>query len=248
VGGTVGLAFSQVELHGPFFLEAGGAAIPALLNLQGFGLAPVGSVGMQYIVDEDTVVGATWTSQTAFSNLQGGVSTTFPFAFNFDSSVRMKWPQSVAVGVMHRLCPHRRISADVIWYDWARSFNQIDVTLTPAIVPPQVIPLNWRDSTSLRLGYEWLPNDRDIYRFGYTYHASPVPNSTLNPYLDGILLHAFSLGYSRNLGRAYFNSAYQYSFGPQRHVTDSIIAGGDFNNTFMRAQAHIFMFSLLFPF
>ncbi len=244
VGGTIGLAISQVELHGPFYLAVGPAAIPALINLQGFGVAPTGSVGMQYIIDDDTVLGATWTSQTAFS-LAGGISSNI---IDFDSTVHMKWPSSVAVGVMHWICPHRRISADVIWYDWSHAFDQINISLSPQIVPNQVVPLNWTDSVSMRLGYELFPNDRDVFRFGYTYHGSPVPSSTLNPYLDGILVHAFSLGYSRNLGRAIFNSAYQYSFGPERHVTTSDIVGGDFNNSSMRAQAHIAMLSLLFPF
>ena len=54
VGITVGLAISDVELHGPFYLSAGPVAIPAVINMQGFGIAPTGSVGMQYQVDEDT--------------------------------------------------------------------------------------------------------------------------------------------------------------------------------------------------
>jgi long-subunit fatty acid transport protein len=123
--------------------------------------------------------------------------------------------------------------------------------VVPQLVPLPVsdtLPLNWMNSVSMRLGYEWMPNDLDTWRCGYVYHGSPVPDSTLNPYLDGILVHAFSLGYSRKFERVTFNSGYQYCFGPTRNVGTSEIIGGDFNNTDMRAQAHFAMFSLLVPF
>jgi hypothetical protein len=75
-----------------------------------------------------------------------------------------------------------------------------------------------------------------------------VPDSTLNPYLDGVLEHAFSAGYSRKLNRAVLNAAYQYNFSRQRHVGQSAILGSDFDNSSLKAQAHFAMLSLLFPF
>jgi hypothetical protein len=100
----------------------------------------------------------------------------------------------------------------------------------------------------MRLGYEWEPTDLDTWRVGYTYHGSPVPDSTLNPFLDGVLEHGFSVGYSRKMNRAILNLAYQYNFGKQRHVGNSAIIGGLFDNTSLNAQAQFAMVSLLFPF
>jgi hypothetical protein len=54
--------------------------------------------------------------------------------------------------------------------------------------------------------------------------------------------------FRRKMRRAVLNCAYQYSFGPTRHVDQSAIVGGDFNNSSLNAQAHFLMFSLLFPF
>jgi len=110
------------------------------------------------------------------------------------------------------------------------------------------VPLHWHDSVSLRLGYEWFPNERDTWRAGYAYHRSPVPDSTLCPYLDGVLEHAFSVGFSRKLNRAALNVAYQYNFSPQRQVGQSAFLGQDFDNSSMKAQAHFAMVSLLIPF
>ena len=170
----------------------------------------------------------------------------------------MKWPRSVAVGIKHSFCPHRRIAADVIWYDWAHAFNQVDLQfynptnpLIPLLTPLPIkdaLPLNWTNSVSLRLGYEWQPTDLETWRVGYTYHGSPVPDSTLNPYLDGVLEHGFSVGYSRQMRRAVLNLAYQYNFGKQRNVGTSALVGGQFDNTSLNAQAQFAMISLLFPF
>jgi hypothetical protein len=88
----------------------------------------------------------------------------------------------------------------------------------------------------------------DTFRFGYVYHSSPSPDSTLNPYIDGILKHAFSLGYTRKFQRANFNVAYQYHFSDTRHVGTSSYVGGQFDNSTMKAEAHIAMMSLLVPF
>ena len=62
------------------------------------------------------------------------------------------------------------------------------------------LPMRWEDSVSLRLGYEWDSSDVTTWRLGYVYHDSPVPDATLNPYLDGVLEHAFALGVSRDVG------------------------------------------------
>lgn len=265
VGMTVGIGITDIGLRGPFVLQTGPlAGVPADMVLTGFGVAPTGSVGFQYEWTEDTTLGLTYTEQSCMK-LHGGTNVDIPVApgvflsSHFDTITRMTWPRSVAFGVKHDLCEHRRIAADVIWYDWAHAFDDISLTLTnptnpaiPVILGTSKItdhfPLDWRNSLSLRLGYEFETSDVATWRAGYVYHGSPPPNSTLNPYLDGILEHAFSLGYTRKLPRADLNLAYQYTFGPTQFVDNSAIIGGDFNNTSLHAQAHFAMISLLFPF
>lgn len=267
VGLTVGLAFSDIGLKGPYFIQTGPfAGAPATISLIGFGVAPTGSVGMQYQLREDTVIGATYTEQSNFK-LHGATNATlfnpqFPggsLSSHFDTITNMCWPRSVAVGLKHCLCPHRRIGVDLIWYDWANAFDSIGLTMSNPTNPliPIVLgtstlhdefPLNWRNSLSLRLGYEWTNDDIQTWRVGYAYQGSPPPESTLNPFLDGILEHAFSVGYSYALPRAILNAAYQYNFGPTTSVGTSSIIGGDFSNSTMNAQAHFAMLSVLFPF
>jgi long-chain fatty acid transport protein len=264
VGLTVGLAFSDIGLKGPYFLQTGPfAGAPSTISLIGFGTAPTGSVGMQYQLTDDTMLGATYTEQTNFK-LHGASNATLftpggALSSHFDTITNMCWPRSVAVGLKHDLCPHRRLGVDVIWYDWAHAFDSIGLTLTnptnPAIPVAlgtstirDQLALNWRNSVAMRLGYEWTNDDVQTWRVGYTYHGAPAPDSTLNPFLDGILRHGFSLGYSYALPRVTLNAAYQYNFGATQVVTTSSLVGGDFNNSTLNAQCHFAMLSLLFPF
>lgn len=270
LGISVGIGVSYASFEGPLYMPEGNlAGAPAILDMEGTGFAPVGSVGMQYRLTENTMIGACYTEQSNFW-LHGGTNATIllpgPFALSshYDSKMKLKWPRSVSFGIKHDLCPHRRASADVIWYDWAHAFDGLEMFMytptNPAVGPilsgageslpvRQVLPMNWRNSVSMRLGYEEEFTDRDTLRFGYVYHSSPAPDSTLNPYLDGILQHTFSLGYTRKLQRgAKFNVAYQYYFGDRRHVGTSALPGGQFNNSTIDAQAHLAMLSLLMPF
>lgn len=258
LGIAVGIGFSYASFDGPLYLQSPPlTGVPGILDTEGTGVAPVGSVGMQYKLTEKTMLGATYTEQSNFW-LHGGTNATllpgFLIESHFNSKMQLKWPRSVALGIKHDICPHRRVSADVIWYDWAHAFNNIQLAFYDATNPAlpgqinQTLPLNWTNSVAMRLGYETDVTDLDTFRFGYVYHSSPSPDSTLNPYLDGILEHGFSLGYTRKFSRANFNVAYQYHFGDTRHVTTSSYVGGQFDDSTMKAEAHIAMLSLLVPF
>ncbi len=264
IGGSVGIAASYLNLEGPLFMPSGSlAGAPAIVNLQGFGVAPVGSFGLQYKLTEKTTLGLSYTSMTKFH--MGGVMnaniygvTPLPVYSRFSSSTDINWPRSVGIGLAHKINRKHQVGADVIWYDWKHAYSGVGINLTnpsnpmvPLLTGPTIaqrLPLNWHDTVSMRLGYQWMPNSINTFRAGYVYHASPTPSNTLTPYTDGVLLHAFSGGYSRKIGRAYLNTAYQFTFGPTRREGTSALAGGDFSNSTLHAQAHIGSISLLVPF
>jgi long-subunit fatty acid transport protein len=264
VGGTFGVAVCHTELEGPFFLQTGALrGVPTDFDLQVNGATPTGSIGLQYQLSERTTIGVTYTEESRFT-LEGEARANVyglapvPLASNFDAEMDITWPRSVGFGVKHDLSASHRVSADVIWYNWSEAFDQLDLRLSNSSLPiftqmlgPTIydaFPLGWDDTVSLRLGYEWERNPRDVYRLGYVYHESPVPNETLCPYIDGVLEHAFTVGYSRRCTGYILSAAYEYSFSPTRHVGDSALAGGDFANSSFRADAHWLSLSLLVPF
>lgn len=264
IGGTVGIAFNYLDIQGPLYLQSGllrGA--PTIVDLQNMGVAPTGSFGIQYLLTNKTTLGLTYITESKFK-MGGSMDalafglTPFPLYSRFSAMTNLVWPRSLGFGLSHRFNPRHTFGVDVIWYDWANAFNQVNVNLTNpsnplvgAVVGPsnvQHLALNWRDTVSLRLGYQWSPDTINIFRLGYVYHASPAATATLSPYTDGLLTNTFTAGYSRKIGRAYLNAAYQFMFGPTRAVGTSALAGGDFSNSTLHTQAHAAMLGVLVPF
>ncbi len=254
VGATLGLGVCHVELEGPFNIQTGPlAGLPTLFDLQTTGTTVVGSVGLQYQISPQTMLGLTYTEESRFT-LDGSVRATtpvpLPLPTDFDAQFDITWPRSAGVGIKHDLNCEHRVSCDVIWYNWSEAFDSFGIRLSNPLVGtiPDVFAMNWEDTVSVRLGYEWMANCRDVWRLGYVFHDDPVPNGTLNPYTDGVLEHAFAAGLSRRYSRCLLSLAYQYSFSPERTVGASDLVGGDFSNSTFQAQAHWASASVLVPF
>jgi long-subunit fatty acid transport protein len=259
VGGTFGVAVTHAELEGPFFLQSGPlAGAPTLLDLQATGAAPTWSLGLQYQLNDSTTLGLTYIDETRF-RLEGSANARVFVApppapllsSNFDADVDLVWPRSVGLGVKHDFCEHQRVSVDLIWFDWSHAFEEVGLKLkspsNPAFDPVTPyrdrFPLNWDDSVSLRLGYEYFVNPCEVLRAGYLYNSSNVPSSTLTPYIPAILEHTFSVGYGRRFTTWTVDAAYQFAFSPERHVNNSSLLGDDFDNSSVKAQAHWLSFS-----
>lgn len=270
VGFSLGVGLSYASFDGPAFLQSGPlAGTPVLLDTEGTGVAPVGAIGLQYQLTDNTRVGVTYTEQSNFW-LRGATNATlFDGSFvdsRFNSKIRLRWPRNVACGVKHDLCPHRRIAADVVWYDYASAYRDINLVLydpsNPAIPSVlaaagaslplnETLPLRWTDSVTFRLGYETDLSDTNVLRLGYDYQSSPSPDSTFNPYLAVLRQNVFSIGFShklRRLKRAIFNAAYQYAHGRTRHIDTSALVGGQFDDSTYRADAHYATMSLSIPY
>jgi long-subunit fatty acid transport protein len=266
VGGTFGVAVSHAELEGPFFGQTGGLrGVPTLLDLQATGATTCWSLGLQYQLNDRTTLGLAYLHETRFRldgnarvSVLGVAPVPLESAFNVDAS--LVWPRSLAGGISHTFgetCRHRA-SAEVIWFDWSGAFQRVDLTFSestnpvfPALLGPTFhdrIPLDWSDSVSVRLGYEFLLTECDTLRCGYIYHPQPIPSETLTPYIPAILEHAVSVGYGRRSGSWDFNIAYQYSFGPDQSVSQSGIVGGDFDRSRIEADVHWLALSLGYRF
>ena len=208
------------------------------------------------------MLGMVYTSETRF-RLDGSLNVDIsglgpsPVSSGFDAGVDLVWPRSAGIGILHALGDRQRLSADVLWYNWSHAFDRLDLRLTNATNPalgafgPEItdsFPLNWKNSVSVWVGYEFFLTEADIPRAGYIYNSRVVPSTTLTPYIPGILDHTFSVGYGKRIGHCHFDLAYQFAFGPERHVGVSEIVGGDFNFSEIKAQAHWLFLSFTYHF
>ena len=251
VGANLGVAASHIELEGPYFLQGPNpfAGTPTLLDFQGTGAALSWAAGLQYQLFPSTTVGINYQARTDFS-LNGNTFVQVPglAASRFDSNLDVAWPQSLGFGVKHDIDCCTRIGLDFTWFDWSNAFDSFALTIRDAenpvlagVVGPELVdrlPLNWRDSLSVKTGVERnLANGR-VVRAGYIYHRNPIPEETLNPFLQTTLEHAFSVGYGWLWKASEIDVAYQYSFADDQSVVMSQFLGGDFDNSTVGTQAH----------
>lgn len=251
IGATFGVGINHMEVEGPYFLQSPGPlqGTPTILDLQATGAAPVWSVGMQYEVTKCTTVGLSYIAETHFRNHGDTVLQVPGVGVNeYQTQLNINWPQSLGLGVKHRLLPQMQIAADVIWYDWSEAkesynaqfsdpTNPIVASLAPTL--NESFPLNWRDSVSVRLGQEYYFSGHRTLRAGYAYHRNPIPDDTLTPWIQATLEHVVSAGYGWRFNRTWnLDTAYQYNWGSDRNVGASSILGGDFSNSRVETEAH----------
>jgi long-chain fatty acid transport protein len=266
IGGTFGVGVGYASLQGPYVLQnptGVPAGTPVLIDVHGGGASPVWSAAMQYLLTDDTTIGLTYQSGTTF-NLHGSaaVSTNLgglPLSTTYQTATtHITWPQSVALGMRHKICPHRTVAMDVIWYDWSSAFSQVGLTLQDSTSPffPVIhegLPLNWHDSVSMKLGYEEILPIGGTFRIGYVYHPNPVPTSFLTPFLPATLTNTFTVGYGMSFGQWLLDFAWAHAFAGGVHVGQSGLIGplggpGDFSGSFIRPQVDAISVSLIRPF
>lgn len=252
IGATLGLGFSSAKLEGPHYLQTGmlqGA--PTLVDMRANGACLVWSCGAQYALSERTTIGFAYQSESRVKmsgSAEVDVLAPFPLSSEFDAEVKITWPRSFGVGMVHTMGDRHRFSSDLIWIGWSSAFDTMGMTLSDPTNPlvSQLLgptlgdefPFHWNDSLSIRLGYEFALNECTVLRTGYVYNVNQVPDGTLTPYIPAILEHGFSAGLGRTWGTCSLDLAYQYSFGPERTVGTSDLVGGDFDNSVFRASAH----------
>lgn len=256
IGGNFGVGISHMELEGPYFLQGPNPFVgtPNQLDFQGTGAAISWATGLQYLLTPQTTIGINYQAATEF-DLDGSTSVAIPGlgSSRFDSNLNITWPQTLGFGVKHEVNCCTRVGLDLVWFDWSNSFDAFDLTLTDpnnptfaAVVGNELFeqfPLRWRDTLSVRTGFERnLPGGR-IFRAGYVYHRNPIPAATLTPFIQTTLEHAFSVGYGWQAMGHQIDVAYQYTFADDQEVGVSQFVGGDFNNSVVGTQAHMLSIS-----
>jgi long-chain fatty acid transport protein len=259
VGGTFGMALSHCELAGPYFLQSPGALQGTPIKMASYttGAATTWSAGLQYKLSDQTTIGLSYESETcAEMHGHGRVENPLYGITDVDSYHRIIWPQSAGIGVRHELCPHRIVSADLVWTGWSSAFNQFNMNMTNPTNPAyqqiigtglaEQIPLQWQDTLTVKLGYEQHLDANRVVRLGYIYHRNPIPDQTLTPYIPVTLEHAISAGYGWMTKKCWeIDLAYQFSWAPDFSVDQSVFTGGDFDNSTHHVQAHWLFVSLM---
>ncbi len=256
VGGGIGMAYTRAFFKMPYtFQTAPLTGTPTLVKSDTDAFAVTWNFGVQYRPTDRFVLGVAYVSET-YTHQEGDFDVTVAGlgSAGYDVDFTFRWPRTLTGGGSY-LFDWGRVSLEATWFGWRSAFDEFRLKLSnsdnPAFDvalgntrPTDIFPLDWRDSVSVRLGYEHFLATNTIVRAGYVYSMNPIPDDTLTPILPGILEHNFTVGIGHNFGKAQLDFAYQFTFGPRQDVNSSDIVGGDFDNSKLWAHAHWFMLGL----
>jgi long-chain fatty acid transport protein len=221
VAAGVDLMYSELEFKQifPWGMALGGPFGEGRASIDGSGVGIGANAAIQLQLAEGHRAALTYTSPIEIDydgdfdigSIPPPASGLVAGKSDFESEI--KFPTVVALGYGWEVSETFRIGADVEWIEFS-NFDELPLDLgrnNPAGLFPPAIPEDWDDTITARFGVEWDQNDNWVWRAGYIWLESPVPESTMAPTLPDADRHVLSLGLGYHDERQTIDVAYAYS-------------------------------------
>ena len=156
-----------------------------------------------------------------------------------DSDASFDLPQNVVLGYSFRPTPDWNFEVNVDWTDWDH-LNTVSIHQPSGDAP---VPFNWRSSFIYDFGITKKFAHGVNVSVGYMYSQNSVPNESFNPQIPDTTRHIFSAGFGQGYDRFDWQLAYQFAYGPSRHIENGTLADGDYS-----FRAHALSLSLGYRF
>lgn len=113
-------------------------------------------------------------------------------------------PQDFGAGLAFRPNQNWTVAADFAWYNWA-VMDSVTISFEDSALAGRLgsptLPFGWKNTVRFSTGAMYHFKNRWIFRLGYFFDQSPIPDSTFNPLFPDVGdKHAFNLGVSWLLG------------------------------------------------
>ncbi|HHT9119310.1 MAG TPA: OmpP1/FadL family transporter [Candidatus Hypogeohydataceae bacterium YC41] len=174
-------------------LETDGNALGYNVGLL-FNITPRHSVGISFRSKADVDLDG----KLKISNLSGATENVFGSVdFVSRASTRATIPEMLSFGYAYRHGDLWSVEADVQWTNWSR-FDVLRYSFKPTnplLEANKEDVRNWHNTLSFALGGEYKLNEALKLRGGYTFHETPVPESTFEPSVPQSNRHGLFVGF-----------------------------------------------------
>ena len=161
--------------------------------------------------------GITWQSESKLK-FSGGFENR-PYASRIDAEAEFLFPQSVAIGYSWRPTPAWNFEINYDWTDWDALNDVLLTTANGAIIP---LAFNWQSSAFYEFGATHYFASGWSASLGYIYSENSVPETNFSPIVPDSERHIFSTGLGYKTDAWNVNIAYQYAYGPERTISNSV--------------------------
>ena len=121
-GAGLNIGIQEFDLALPYVIQTGVlAGTSTLIDVKTSGEGFGGIFGLLYEIDDKTTIGLTYTTKMDV-DLQGKspLTTSIGLSADYDVNIDYHWPQTMAVGLAHRLTPKLLLSSEVVWTTYLR--------------------------------------------------------------------------------------------------------------------------------
>lgn len=184
-----------------------------------------GKLGFTYKISPAVMVGGSYHSKTALSNLKTGSNGTSLVAVNPGGAFGMgeppgtytetgkiivrdfEWPETFGVGIAVQASPYVLVAADVKRIGWKDVMKNFKMTyesggglgFTGSV--DFTLPQNWDNQTVFSLGLAYKATDALTLRAGANLADNPIPDSTLNYLFPAIVENHYTLGFGYDFSK-----------------------------------------------
>jgi long-chain fatty acid transport protein len=137
-----------------------------------------------------------------------------------DFSTEITFPAVAAFGYGLQATKDLRVEADVEWIEFS-SYDDLplDVGAAGALLPTTSIREDWEDSWTFSLGADWQFSKEFVFRAGYAFIQSPIPDDTFSPLLPDADRHVLSLGLGYERKGHSLDLAYAFTLFDDRDIS-----------------------------
>jgi long-chain fatty acid transport protein len=220
---------------------------------KGTGVGYGGNVGVTWVINSRNRLAVTYRSPiTVDYSGDFTIDNITPAAASFgatphsDLNTQIRFPSIVSVGYGLQLTDKIRLETDVEWVEFSR-FKSLDLNVhnNSILFPSTSFPQNWRDTFTAGIAGDWEFATNWVFRAGYQYYQTPVPDSTLSPTIPDANQNVFTVGLGYRTRHHSLEFAYGADFYGDRRISNN--QNPAFNGTY-KFDVHLFSVSYQYSF
>ena len=188
---------------------------------------------------------------------QMGIDLTKGAKDNYDLQNKLKFPQSVGVGISYKPSETFNLGMDLEWMNWKNAFDKMSISLSNGTNPNIKrmmgnngsfnidFPMNWKDVILVKVGGEYNVNTELILRAGFAYGNNPVPTSTIFPVFPAIVENHVMVGAGYKLNKMFMlNAAYELGISKKETADNSSLVANEYNGSTSKLGTNLFHVSV----
>lgn len=222
-GAALNIYYGMMDMARPQAVSQG---IYTQYSEESTGLGYGFSAGLLFKPIEMLSVGLSFKTQATVA-MEGTAKNPALAAMNLgetDFSRDMSWPMWIGGGVAVRPMKGVTIAADVHYSQWSEAANELptdykDWKNIPGMDESKTtLHLEWEDAIQIRVGMEYMLDEKLALRLGYYNDPAPAPDKTLNIAFPNISYNGFTVGAGYEVGILTFDLGVEYLIGSERHI------------------------------